>query len=262
MNKRVFIPTLKKIDHSTGCLYPDVMCISCPREKANDEILKAVLHEYSDAYDKQYMAFNVELIAQDNFLGDRLGWLEDHAIIKRGRYDYILSNTDGGVFLGMIKDGNIGSDDSLRRKAIEFVENMDDNDLRDMVVRGHDMRTHQWVECFPDGSVSETEEADNNTTHWIDYPNKAVATIYSICRAGCGCNCDICTMYSDFGSMEKDEFVERYSEDDWDYCNDNSLDEAILEYKRNNDGLSGEDIREQMIDAIEEIEHGYFDDEK
>ena len=219
------------------------------------------------AKERQYedvVAFYVERIAEDNFLGDRLEWLEKHAIYKWDRDKYLLSNTDGGVFLTMIKDGNIGTDDSLRRKAIEYVvEGMSDDELNDMVVRSHDRTTHQWMECYPDGSVSETEEVDNNTTHWIDYPNKAVAAIYNICSESAeSCSCDICTMYRHFEDMDKDEIIERYSEEDWDYCNATSLDDAILEFESENGGLAGEDIREQMITAIEGIEYGYFDDEE
>lgn len=259
MKKKVLIPSLKPTDHSIGCVYPNVFTMSCDRSKANEEILKAACTIFDD-YD--YVAFGVECIAEDNFLGDRLEWLEKHAVMKWGREKYLLSNTDGGVFLNMIKDGNIGTDDSLRRKAIEYVEEMSDEELDDMVVRSHDMSTHQWVECEPDGTVHETEEADNNTSHWIDYPNEEVATIYEICRESAGrCNCDTCTMYRHFADYDKDEFVDRYSEDDWDYCNNTKLEEAILDYERENDGLTGEGIREQMMDAIEEIEYGYFDDE-
>lgn len=257
MKKKVLIPSLKPTDHSIGCVYPNVFAMSCDRNKANEEILKAACGIYDDR-----VAFGAECIAEDNFLGNRLGWLEKHAVMKWGREMYLLSNTDGGVFLTMIKDGNIGTDDSLRRKAIEYVEEMADEDLNDMVVRAHDMSTHQWVECEPDGTVHGTEEVDNNTTHWIDYPNEIVACIYEICSASGGaCNCDTCTMYKHFNDMDKDEFVERYSEEDWNYCNEHSLDDAILDFERENDGLTGEDIRKQMIDAIEDIEHGYFEDE-
>lgn len=152
---------------------------------------------------------------------------------------------------------------SARQRALDAVHDWDDDELDDMVVRGHTGSTHQWVECCPDGSVWKVEEADNNTTHWIDYPNKAVASIYDICRAGGSrCDCDICTMYRHFEDMDKEEFIESYSEEDWDYCYENSLKEAILVFERDNDGLSGEGIREQMIDAIKEIEYGYFDDEE
>ena len=258
MKKKVFIPTLKKINHAIGCVYPNVINFSIRQDKAHDEILKAKNPESIG----RYVNYNVECIAEANFLGDRLEWLKKHAIAKYGRYEYVLTNTDGGVFMNMIKDGNIGTDDSLRHKAIEFVEEMDDEKLDDMVVRAHDGSTHQWMQCFPDGTVSETEEVDNNTTHWIDYPDKAVANIYNICPASAGaCSCDTCTMYRHFEDMSKEVFIDRYSEEDWDYCNRTSLDDAILESERDNDGLCGGDIREEMISAIEEIEYGYFDDE-
>lgn len=151
---------------------------------------------------------------------------------------------------------------SARQRALDTVYEWDVDDLDDMVVRAHDMHTHQWVECEPDGTVHETEEADNNTSHWIDYPNKEVASIYEICQESAEhCNCEICTMYRWFADEDEEEFIERYSEEDWNYCNENSLDDAILDFERENDGLTGEAIREQMIDAIKEIEYGYFDDE-
>ena len=152
---------------------------------------------------------------------------------------------------------------SARQRALDAVHDWDDDELDDMIVRFHTNYTHQWVECYPDGTVSETEEADNNTTHWVKYPKKAVASIYNICDAGGSCcDCDICTMYRHFEDMDKEEFIESYSEEDWDYCNENSREEAILVFERDNDGLSSEGIREQMIDAIKEIEYGYFDDEE
>lgn len=151
---------------------------------------------------------------------------------------------------------------SARQRALDAAYDWDIDNLNDMVVRSHDGSTHQWVECEPDGDIHKTEEVDNNTTHWIDYPNKAVASIYNICQESPEhCNCDVCTMYRWFSEENKGEFIERYSEEDWDYCCENSLEEAILEFERDNDGLSGEGIREQMIDAIKEIEYGYFDDE-
>lgn len=258
MNKQVFIPTLKKIDHSIGCVYSNVTNMNIDRDKAHDEILKAIYVDWKDGT----VNYNVERIAEGDFLGDRLEWLEEHTIDKHGRDKYVLTNTDGGVFLDMIKDGDIGTDDSLRHKAIAFVEEMTDDELDDMVVRSHDGTTHQWMEVEPDGTVHETEEIDNNTTHWIDYPTNEVPSIYNICSESAeACSCDICTMYRHFEDMDKEEFIESYSEEDWDYCNETSLDDAILEFERDNGGLTGEDIREQMITAIEELEYGYFDDE-
>lgn len=152
--------------------------------------------------------------------------------------------------------------DTLREQAKGYVNAMSDDELEGMIVRAHKTNSHKWVECMPDGTVHKTEAADNNTTHWIKYPTKEVASIYNICDESAEtCNCDICTMYRHFEDMDKEEFIERYSEEDWDYCNETSLNDAILEFERDNGGLTGEDIREQMITAIEELEYGYFDDE-
>lgn len=152
---------------------------------------------------------------------------------------------------------------TIRQKAIDYINNMSDDELDRMVVCTHDTNSHKWMEVYPNGNVHETEEADNNTTHWIKYPTKKVACIWDIHQERAeACPCDICTMYRHFKDMDKEEFVGRYSEEDWDYCNETNLDDAILEFERDNDGLYGEDIREQMIYAIEEIEYGYFDDEE
>lgn len=153
---------------------------------------------------------------------------------------------------------------TLRENAIQQVKDMEYDYLRSLVIKSHDTNSHKWMEVTPDGNVHETEEADNNTTHWIDYPNKEVATIFNINNESCeACNCDICVMYR-HAEDGKEAFIEDYghTEEEWDYCNETSLDDAILEFERDNDGLDGESIREQMIDAIEEIDYGYFDDEQ
>lgn len=153
---------------------------------------------------------------------------------------------------------------TLRENAIQQVKDMEYDYLRSLVTKSHDTNSHKWMEVTPDGNVHETEEADNNTTHWIDYPNKEVATIFNINNESCeACNCDICVMYR-HAEDGKEAFIEDYghTEEEWDYCNETSLDDAILEFERDNDGLDGESIREQMIDAIEEIDYGYFDDEQ
>lgn len=151
---------------------------------------------------------------------------------------------------------------TMRQKAIDYVNDMSGEQLDHLLVCGHETNSHKWMEVEPDGTVHETEEADNNTTHWIKYTTKKVASIYNICDESAeACPCDICTMYRHFKDMDKEEFIECYSEEDWDYCNETSLDDAILVFERDNGGLTGEDIREQMITAIEELEYGYFDDE-
>ena len=150
---------------------------------------------------------------------------------------------------------------TLRQKAIDFVNNMTDDEFDRLVVLGHDTHSHNWMEVYPNGNVHEAEEADNNTTHWIEYPKKSVASIYNIhneCAEAC--NCDICTMYRRFNDDEKESFIEDYGQEEWDYCNQNNQMEAILDHEHDN-GFYGDDIREQMVSAIKDIEYGYFDDE-
>lgn len=148
---------------------------------------------------------------------------------------------------------------TIREKAKENVQNLDYDTLNDWAVSAHTSRTHRWVEVHPDGDVSETEEADNNTTHWVDYPNKEVASIYEISAESCEpCNCDICCLYQDYEDGDKEEFLCGHSEEDWEYCQENTLEQAL----RDNDSLkSASDIRDEMLDNIDEIYYGYFDDE-
>ena len=149
----------------------------------------------------------------------------------------------------------------LREKAIESVRQISDNQLKQVLIDSHLCMNHKWVCVYPDGSISETEEADNNTTHWVSYPEKEVVNIYTISTATCEpCNCDICVEFRHFERLDKQEFIEAYGEDEWNYCNETELENAILEYCRDN-GISQYDIVDEMIDNIEGIEYGYFDDE-
>ena len=145
-----------------------------------------------------------------------------------------------------------------REKAKEFVNKMTTEDLEDFIVRGHTSQTHEWVECLPDGSIHETEEADNNTRHYISYPDTEVENIYDISRANCGCNCDICTMYKHFEGLDEDEFEDAYGRDMLDYCKTYTIEQAILDEC----GEFTKDVMYEMLDAIDEIPYGYFDDEK
>lgn len=147
-----------------------------------------------------------------------------------------------------------------REKAIQQVKHIGYDYLRILVIKSHDTNSHKWMEVTPGGKVRKAEEADNNSAHYVSYPDKPVASIFNINDESCElCNCDICTMYRRFEDG-KEAFIQDYgyTEEDWDYCNETSQDDAIVD----NGGLDGEGIREQMIDAIEEIEYGYFDDEE
>lgn len=152
---------------------------------------------------------------------------------------------------------------TIRQQVIEAIENFDRETLRNMAIREHTAQTHQWVEVHPAGDVTEAEEADNNTTHWVTYPDKAVASIYEISKAtGEKCNCDACTMYNDYLLAvkydDKESFIETYSEEDWEYCKSHTIEDVLDDYEV----LKGiEDIRDEMLEAVEAIQFGYFDDE-
>lgn len=151
--------------------------------------------------------------------------------------------------------------ETLRNKAIEAIKNMEYDYIRDLIVKSHKNNSHEWVECLPDGTIKESEEADNQSCHYISYPDKEVANIYDIHQQSAEkCGCDVCRMYRDFSELSKDEFVEQWNEDIYDYVSSTDYEDAIIEDAHDN-GIYEDDIRQQMIDAIEEIEFGYFADE-
>lgn len=186
---------------------------------------------------------------------------EDFAIVtdKDGHEQLYYDCTLSEIINEITAEKNNGT---MRQKAIDYVNDMTANELDRLIICGHDTNSHKWIEVETDGEVHETEEANNNTRHYVSYPDKEVKNIYNINDQSAGaCCCDICAMYSHFEDWDKEEFIERYSEDDWNYCNKTDKDDAILQYHRDNDCPTREDIRKQMIDAIEDIEYGYFDDE-
>ena len=96
---------------------------------------------------------------------------------------------------------------TIRQQAIQTIKDMDYSDLRELVVKSHDTNSHKWMEVYPDGSINEAEEADNNSAHYISYPDKEVATIFNINNESCeACGCDICVMYRHF-SEGKEAFI-------------------------------------------------------
>ena len=151
---------------------------------------------------------------------------------------------------------------TLRAKAIEAIENMTEEYLTSIIVRSHDTNSHLWVEVLPDGTVKEAEEADNNSAHYISYPDKEVASVYDIHQESAeDCNCDVCVAYTHFGEMDKDEFIERYSEEEWEYINETDYEDAVIEQAHDSD-IYEDDIRDEMLEAVESIPFGYFDDEE
>lgn len=148
-----------------------------------------------------------------------------------------------------------------REKAIQYVKELDDDFFSDLIVRSHNNQTHKWIEVYPNGNVHETEEADNNTSHWVEYPKKEVECIYDIHQESCeACSCDTCYEYRNFEELSKEEFIEEYSEEAWNYWQKYGLESALLDVAHDN-GVYEEDIRDEIIRNIENIYHGYFDDE-
>ena len=147
-------------------------------------------------------------------------------------------------------------------KAIEFIENLDNDYIRSLIVKSHKTNSHEWVEVLPDGTVKEAEEADNNSCHYISYPDKEVANIYDIHQQSAEkCGCEVCRMYRDFNELTKEEFVENWNKDIYDYVSSTGFEDAIIEDAHDND-IYEDDVRQQMVDAVEEIAFGYFDDEE
>lgn len=119
----------------------------------------------------------------------------------------------------------------------------------------HRSHNHIWIEALPDGSVHQTEEADMNTTHWIIYPNKAIANILTI--ACCEyCDCDACASYDQAHDdyIDDDEFKSR-----WRYrkCD---VDDDFSKHLKDCE-MYDYDMADNAVAAIDKIDYGYFDDE-
>ena len=151
-----------------------------------------------------------------------------------------------------------------REKAIEQVKQIDDDTIYEWQVLAHTGHTSRWVEVYPDGYVVETEEADDSTTHWIDYPKKEVYSVHGICHSNSRyCDCIACTIinrYNDYlcGELEKKEFEEKFGFDPDSLQNEpflKTLDDCEMI-------IDPEEIRIEMIESIRSIYNGYFDDEE
>ena len=150
-----------------------------------------------------------------------------------------------------------------RAIAKDNINSFTGKELTEMMIENHlNSRTHKGVEVYPDGEVHVAEEADNNTMHYIDYPNKPVESIYEITSStGSVCDCDVCAEHGQFLEMDKDEFIREYGEDSYEFWQTTSLEDALADYTHDA-GVYEDDIRQDMLNAIDEIEYGYFEDEK
>ena len=163
------------------------------------------------------------------------------------------------LFLMMVKRESV---EPIRDRAIKEVKNWEDDYLTELLIRSYLNHSHEWIEIETDGTIHEAEEADNNTTHWIDYPNKEVANIYNIhMESAEACNTEVCILYRDFEKMDKESFIDRHSLEEWEYVNDTDFKEAVIDELHCN-SVFEDDVREEIVENIRNIEIGYFDDEK
>lgn len=156
---------------------------------------------------------------------------------------------------------------TAREKALAYVHSYDQEYLSDLIVRGHSTHSHEWLAVEPDGVVHEIEDSDNSTRHYVNYPDKPVKNIYDIhSQSAESCNCDVCSMYRRYedvvdGAMDEEDFIKTYGAGAYERCENNSLESAILD-KSHDEGVYESDVHDKIIEAINNIPYGYFEDEE
>lgn len=151
---------------------------------------------------------------------------------------------------------------TIRELLKQSISNIEYSTIQDWWVENHTSCSEQWVEVYPDGSWHVAEEASSNTSHYIEYPNKPVASIYEIANSSSQyCDCWVCKCWDDYNNDEitDEEFEEEYEFTRGDMEND-TFESLVVEYNHNNDVYESEVI-DEMLEAIDNIEYGYFDDE-
>lgn len=122
----------------------------------------------------------------------------------------------------------------------------------------HDHSIHMWLQCNPDGTIDECQEADMNTRHYISYPDKPLANILDIITCGGQCDCDACVSWRDAhsGDMTDEEFETKWGYDRFEAY---GLDYSFAQHLKDYDAYI--DPTDDALSAIDGIEYGYFDDE-
>lgn len=142
--------------------------------------------------------------------------------------------------------------EEAKKNAIELIE----KNLDIYNEWSHQSQNHIWIECMPDGSVYQTEEADMQTRHYIDYPDEEVANILdiAICQY---CDCDACASFNQSTDPDIDdvEFESRWGYKREDVCGDFA--QHLKDYE-----MFNYDLADAAVKAIDEIPYGYFDDEE
>lgn len=150
---------------------------------------------------------------------------------------------------------------TIREQTKQAIENYDYNKINRLIAYTHTSHNSHWIEVHTNGVVSEAEEADNYTRHYIEYPNKPVEELYTFHTFASVCDCDICTMFRVYDEYSTEEFIEKWGEDNYSWMQDTSLEDAIVEFESNN-GYHASDVIEAMLEALNAIPYGYFNDER
>lgn len=153
---------------------------------------------------------------------------------------------------------------TIREKVKAEIEKLAEQKHEVWCVQRHRSHIHQWVEVYPDGTVCEAEEADDRTKHYLKYPNRPVATLLEIASSISGyCDCDVCCAIKWYGEylrneMDAEEFSQLTGYDAAEF-DEHSFYELYEDHELATSEL---DYVEEMIDALESIEYGYFHDEE
>lgn len=149
--------------------------------------------------------------------------------------------------------------ETIREQVKREIENYKYESLVRFLVKQHTSCTHQWLQVYPDGKICETEEADDYTSHYISYPDKEVACLYDIALSNaCYCDCDTCKQYSDIDELDKEDFVYTWGEDIYEYCLHEPFEQGLIDECPAGWHL---DMIKEMLETLNDIPYGYFDDE-
>lgn len=152
---------------------------------------------------------------------------------------------------------------TLRENLKNSLTSISDSIIQDWWVDKHTACSCKWVEVYPNGTWAVTEEVSANTTHWLDYPNKQIESIYHICDSSSQyCDCWVCTLNRDYDNEEMtDEEFEQEYEFTRESIKDDSFKQLVADYYHNKDVYECQ-VRDELINAVDNIEYGYFDDEE
>lgn len=142
-----------------------------------------------------------------------------------------------------------------REIAKKNVKSCIEQDLNKLNEVAHTSHNHVWLEVYPDGNVSLAEEADMQTSHWVKYGEKAVATVLEV--ATCQyCDCDACASFAQAHDedVDEDEFLTRWGFEKKDVGDDFA--QHLKEFE-----FFNYDLAADAVAAVDNIDFGYFDDE-